>query len=64
MFFFCDMSSLAMSRYGGPLTTTSLLFPQAAGAERAAPPAERGAEGPAAAEQQAAAAERADLPTL
>lgn len=53
-----------MSRYGGPLTTTSLLFPQAAGAERAAPPAERGAEGPAAAEQQAAAAERADLPTL
>lgn len=39
-------------------------FPQAAGIERAAPPAERGAEGPAAAEQQAAAAERADLPAL
>lgn len=39
-------------------------FPQAAGVERVAPPAERGAKGPAAAEQQAAAAERADLPAL
>lgn len=37
---------------------------QAPGVARAASPAERGAEGPAAAQQQAAAAERADLSTL
>ena len=53
-----------MSQYGGTLTSVLVWFPQAAGAERASPPAERGAEGPAAAEQQAAAAERADLPAL
>lgn len=53
-----------MSKYGGTLTTLLLWFPQAAGVERAAPPAERGAKGPAAAEQQATAAERADLPAL
>lgn len=53
-----------VSKYGGTLTALLLWFPQAAGVERAAPPAERGAKGPAAAEQQAAAAERADLPAL
>lgn len=39
-------------------------FHQAAGAERAAPAAERGAKGPAAAQRQAPAAERTDLPPL
>lgn len=46
------------------LITLLVWFPQAAGVERAAPPAERGAEGSAAAKQQAAAATRADLPAL
>lgn len=41
-----------------------LRFSQAAGAERAAPPAEGRAKGAAAAEQQAAAAKGADLPPL
>lgn len=39
-------------------------FSQAPRVARAASPAERGAEGTAAAQQQAAAAERADLSTL
>lgn len=39
-------------------------FLQAAGTERTPTPSERGAKGPAAAEQQAAAAERANLPAL
>lgn len=51
------------SKYGGALTTL-VWFPQAAGVERAAPPAKRGAKGPTAAQQQAAATERADLQTL
>lgn len=47
------------------LTTAVLMwFSQAPRVARAATPAERGAEGPAAAQQQAAAAERADLSTL
>ena len=46
------------------ITPPLCLCVQAAGAEGAASPPEGGAEGPAAAQQQAAGAEGADLPTL
>lgn len=51
-------------KYYHTLTALGLWFPQAARVERAPPPAEGGAEGPAATEQQASAATRAHLPAL
>ena len=53
-----------MNKYCSTLTTLLVWFLQAAGVARATSPSERGAKGPAAAEQQAAAAERADRPAL
>lgn len=58
MFFEKSIRFFLISKYHALILICSL---QAAGVERASPPPERGAKGPAAAERQAAAAARADL---
>lgn len=60
----CKSISLFYVRCCVDLISHFVRLLQAAGAERASPPSERGAKGPAGAEQQAAAAERTNLPAL